>query len=149
MYNIRYAQPSDIENIFSLSNDKTVRLNSINKEFIDWQDHVQWFNKKIKSENTIFYIMEYNICFAGYCRLDKDKGNEWIVTIHLEPDYRNKGLGAILLQEVCSKNSDKNIIAYIKYTNDTSYKLFQKSNFRVCEYVYFSDDKYYKMELLR
>ena len=40
---IRLANIDDMKNVFDLSNDDTVRKNSINQNKIEWEDHVKWF----------------------------------------------------------------------------------------------------------
>ena len=148
MLKIRYVQPSDLQDVYTLSNDTVVRLNSINKEHIEWESHVRWFNEKLNSKDTVFYILEYDCDFAGYCRLDKDREkNFWVITIHLGSKYRHKGFGAFFISNVCQKNSDKNIISYIKYGNLASYKLFINSKFVFKKFVFFNNEKYYLMEM--
>lgn len=150
MLKIRYVQPSDLQDVYTLSNDTVVRLNSINKEHIEWESHVRWFNEKLNSKDTVFYILEYDGDFAGYCRLDKDREkNFWVITIHLVSKYRNKGFGAFFISHVCKNNSDKNIIAYIKYGNLASYKLFINSKFVFKKFIVYNNEKYYLMEMHR
>lgn len=132
--NIRFANAEDVKNVFELSNDDTVRQNSIHKEKICWEQHIKWYNDKINSNNSIFYIVEYQNDFAGYCRLDKDN-QEWIVTIHIVSKYRNIGLGTQVIQHISKINLDKIILAYIKETNITSYKMFINNNFSPCSAV--------------
>ena len=150
MFKIRYVQPSDLQDVYTLSNDTVVRLNSINKEHIEWESHVRWFNEKLNSKDTVFYILEYDGDFAGYCRLDKDREkNFWVITIHLDSKYRHKGFGAFFISYVCQKNSDKNIISYIKCGNLASYKLFINSKFVFKTFIVYNNEKYYLMEMHR
>lgn len=141
MLKIRYVQPSDLQDVYTLSNDTVVRLNSINKEHIEWQEHVRWFNEKLNSDDSIFYILEYDNNFTGYCRLDR-KINFWIISIAISTNYRNIGLGSKLLHVVCSKNSDKQIVAYVNEKNTASSKLFLKNNFIYMNNVIIHGEKY-------
>lgn len=126
---IRLAAIEDIKDVFDLSNDDVVRKNSINQEKIKWEDHIQWFNRKIADKNSIFYVACENNNFVGYCRLDKNEKDEWVVTIHLDSNFRNKGYGKRLLNYVCINNKEKEIVAFVKITNSHSLQTFKKSNF--------------------
>ena len=128
---LRLAEEKDIENVFDLSNDPTVRLNSFHTEAIQWYDHVKWFHNKLAADSSIFYILEFNNDFAGYLRLDKDINGEWVVTIHIANEFRGKGLGTYALRELKNLNTDKKLVAYVKKENLQSQKLFQKANFRI------------------
>ena len=48
MFNIKLATINYMNNVFELSNDDTVRANSINHEKIKWEDHVGWYSGRIK-----------------------------------------------------------------------------------------------------
>lgn len=126
--NIRFANAEDVKNVFELSNDDTVRQNSIHKEKICWEQHIKWYNDKINSNNSIFYIVEYQNDFAGYCRLDKVE-QFWIVTIHVSPNYRKKGIGKQVVEFVTNKHKEKNLVAYVKCNNKPSCRLFEKCGY--------------------
>lgn len=126
---IRLATIDDMENVFNLSNDNVVRKNSFNTEKIKWEEHVKWFEKKIADVNTLFYVEYKDNEFVGYCRLDKNENNEWVVTIHINPKFRAKGYGKNILNYVCIQNVEKTIISYVKIENIPSCKLFECNNF--------------------
>ena len=39
-----------MKNVFGLSNDATVRQNSIHTEKIEWKDHIKWFKQRISKK---------------------------------------------------------------------------------------------------
>ncbi len=129
MLKIRHAKDSDMENVYKLSNDDIVRMNSIHKEHIKWEEHIKWFSEKLNSPNVIFYILEFMNKFAGYAHIDLEKNNQWIITIHISSQFRNNGLGAKFLNYICQNNSDKIIVSYIKKDNIASQRIFEKNNF--------------------
>lgn len=131
---IRLATLDDMKDVFELSNDDVVRENSINQNKIRWEDHVKWFENKISDDNSVFYIASYLDSFVGYARLDKSlKENKWIITIHLKSDFRNRGLGKILINLILSKNDDKEILSYVKIGNIASEKMFVSCGFQFRE----------------
>ncbi|MGN0197020.1 MAG: GNAT family N-acetyltransferase [Candidatus Gastranaerophilaceae bacterium] len=141
--NIRLAELKDMKNVFDLSNDKIVRQNSIHPEQIEWDNHVKWFNNKIKDINTYFYVIEYQNNFAGYCRLDREN-YDWIITIHITFNYRGRGIGRYVIDYICQCHPDKHLIAYVKTGNKNSYNLFSSMKFENAEPEILGNTKCYK-----
>lgn len=138
LFKIVLASKKDIKDIFNLSNDLIVRKNSLNTELILWQDHVDWFNKKIKDKNTVFYVvkdLENN--FMGQVRFDKNlnKNSEYIISLSLVEEARGKGLSPLIIKKSSEKLHKQlginNIIAYIKKDNFISLKTFSKNKYEV------------------
>ena len=145
MLNIRLANINDMKKVFDLSNDDLVRQNSIHSEKIEWDNHVKWFQNKIVSPDSVFYIAELeNKEFIGYCRLDEDD-NEWVITIHISPKCRNIGYGEEIVKFVLNNNPEKNITAFIKNNNESSYKMFLKCKFKFIKEVEIKSIKLRKM----
>lgn len=147
-FSIRLAKNEDMEDVFNLSNDETVRVNSINPELIIWENHITWFKNKINDKNSIFYIIndpENN--FMGYVRLDKDE--DWVLTIHLMSEYRGKGFGKKILKTICTLNNDKCIIALVKENNLPSVKSFEKANFKKYDLISINEERYHKLKYER
>ena len=142
----RLANINDMKSVFDLSNDDIVRANSIHSEKIKWENHIKWFNDKIAFKNILFYILEFDGNFAGYCHIDMEDNDEWIATIHISKAYRGRNLGFNFLKTICESNSDKNIIAYIKTSNIASKKIFEKNNFQIFDIITINDEKYYLLK---
>ena len=138
-----------MKNVFELSNDDLVRKNSINQAKIIWENHVEWFNKKLTDKNSIFYVAYQKNNFIGYCRLDKEENEEWLITIHICSNERDKGNGKKLLNYVCKKHKDKDIFSYVKSTNIHSCRLFINNNFQKISEKIISYVKYYKFKYVR
>jgi len=136
MIKIRLASINDMELVFNLSNDHQVRSNAINKDLIKWQEHIVWFEERIKSDDPFYIIENSDNDFVGTVRIDK-RSNENIVSIDIEQKFRSKGLGNIILQECIKKSNITEFIAYIKRDNLASSNIFLKSGFKLSEF-----DKY-------
>jgi len=133
---IKLATENDIKDVFDLSNDPIVRNNSFNSEIILFENHVKWFNNKLKDRNTVFYIIRnINQEFVSQIRLEKENENNWIISISIVEKFRGKGLVKIILKETINKflaNSHaENIYAFIKKSNTTSLISFQKAGFSI------------------
>ncbi|MFA5074978.1 MAG: GNAT family N-acetyltransferase [Candidatus Babeliales bacterium] len=135
-FKIRLANNNDIKKVFDLANDTIVRQNSFHPEFINWQDHVKWFQKKIENKDCIFYIIEdQDNNFIGQVRFDKILQNQdvYLIGISIAKEFRGKGLASLVLKEVSDKLTKdykaKKIYAYIKENNKASIKSFLKSGY--------------------
>ena len=143
MFNIRLALPCDVKDVFELSNDKDVRKNSIDKEFISWENHVVWFENKISSPDVKFYIIEVRDKFAGYLRLDKHNDKSyWLITIHLKKEYRSMGFGYNTIQEII-KNGNIMLISYVNKNNIVSSRMFEKLGFNMTGTKKINNEEYY------
>ena len=59
-YTINNSIQDDIKDVLNLSNDKLVRCNSINTTPISWEEHVEWFNKRVVSSLPFYIIRPSN-----------------------------------------------------------------------------------------
>ena len=131
-FTLRLAEEKDIENIFNLANDATVRKNSFHQEKISWATHINWFKSKLNSKDTFFYIIKTDKDFAGYIRLDRDN-TKWLISIAISPDFRGKSYGLKALQKLKKIHPDKTLIAYVKIDNKASINMFLKDNFKIIQ----------------
>lgn len=141
--NIRLANINDMKNVFELSNDDVVRKNSIHKEKIEWENHVNWFENRIK--NNFFYIIEtLNNNFIAQVRIDQ--GDENTISISICEKYRGKKLASYIIKKCSEKSKLKNITAYISINNIASKKAFEKAGYITLPGIIKIDNEpYYKL----
>ena len=129
-FSIRLANKNDINNVFELSNDDVVRKNSINTNKIEWSEHVNWFEKRIKDLKNPFYIIENNEReFIGQVRFDK-KESEVVISISISSNFRGKALSSRIIKECTKKSLFKKVTAYIKSENLPSVKAFINAGYK-------------------
>ena len=133
--NLRKVKSEDIKEVFDLSNQDYVRLYSINKDKIEWADHVKWFNSVLEDKSTAFYVVTDKIeSFLGQIRY-KIVQNSATVSISLSEKLKGKGLSKEILSKSIKKIFDeeqsvKNIIAFVSEDNIASKKIFEGLNFK-------------------
>ena len=128
-FSVRFANTDDIQNVFDLSNDDLVRKNSINKNKIEWADHVNWFNKRIKNTDEPFYIAETSEGkFIAQIRFDKEY-DYFVISVSINKLFRGKGYGADLIKEATKKLNKYPVVAYVKPDNIPSQKAFVKAGY--------------------
>lgn len=133
--NLRKVKSEDIKEVFDLSNKDYVRRYSINKDKIEWADHVKWFDLILDDKTTVFYVVtDKNDSFLGQIRY-KITENSAIVSISLSEKLKGKGLSKEILSKSIKKIFDeeksvKDIIAFVSADNIASKKIFEGLNFK-------------------
>ena len=128
---LRSINQKDVNLIYQWSNDPVTRQNSFNSDPINYEDHIKWFQNKLKDENSTYYICEVNAIPAGLVRFDTS-GDITTIGILIDENFRGKKLAQEFLQASCRKfrqKSDNQIFAFIKKENIASLKSFQKADF--------------------
>ena len=132
---IRKANLKDAELYFKWANDDEVRKQSFNSNLIDWNNHFQWFNKKVIDENYLLFIFETdNGETVGQVRLEKIADTQFsIIGISLSQNFRGKKLASQLLIKASTlffnENPTYTIRAYIKKDNFASIKSFEQAGY--------------------
>ena len=126
---IRLATMDDMKKVFELSNDDVVRKNSINQEKIKWEDHIGWFENRIKRIDEPFYIVEsLNKEFIAQVRFDKK--DEIVISISVCAKFRGKGLAAKIIKKCSEILRGDTIVAFVKEENVASQKAFLKAGYK-------------------
>ncbi len=133
MIKLRQTSAKDCRLIWQWANDPDVRAVSFSSEAIPYEEHVTWFESKLKDPNCHFYIAEHkNLEPVGQVRYDKE-GTEAIISVSLDRKFRGKGYGPTLLRFASQKFfkvSDVEMIhAYIREGNEASIGAFKKAGF--------------------
>ena len=130
---LRKIKKDDCYLIFDIINKNYIRDNSINNSYISYEDHLLWFNERIKNDSS-FFVVEYKNKMIGYIRFDT-KNFEEQISIALYDSYHNKGIGTYAikyaLKQYSSISKFNNIFAYIIKDNIASLNCFIKSGFTV------------------
>ncbi len=132
---IKKASEKEVELVFQLSNDPEVRALSFNQKPIEFQEHVNWYTKKIKDEKSLLLIGFVQDQFVGQLRFDILDMQNAYVGISITQAFRGRGISELLMQkgiEALKKQQPeiKTIIAYIKEENVGSQKYFAKCGFQ-------------------
>ena len=137
MINLRKAAVKDCRLIWKWANDPLVRTESFSSDAIPYNEHIKWFGSKIKSSDCYFFIAENSDEKPiGQIRFEL-KGNEAVVSVSLDREFRNKGYGSKIIALAWKKLfqiSDVNVIhACIKKENVVSASAFLKAGFTFLE----------------
>ena len=149
---LRKTTLNDSKIVFELSNDPIVRSQSINKNFIPWDEHLKWFENKINDKNYLFLLaFDKSDNFIGQIRFQIEE-NSATVSISITEKFRGKGLSKKIITDGCKKvfnefNNIKNIFAYILPENIASINGFKSAGFKFVKEVMINNEKYLKFIL--
>ncbi len=146
MLKFREANNSDVDTYFTWANDSLVRLQSYNKDKIQYHEHVDWFKKKIEDENCKMYIfLNEENQEIGQVRIELIDEYAAIVNISVDYLFRGKSYGSKILNVATSVFHEKYeytaINAYIKIENLSSKYIFEKAGFELKEEIIFNNTK--------
>lgn len=126
MYNLVDATEGNIELI------KNIKLENVlasKEEFDDTKDLVEYVNYSVKKFYKDYKLIIIDDCIAGiFFKRDYEDGI-LIDEIYIYDEYRNKGIGADLINNV---NGD-NIYLWVYKNNDNAIRLYKRLGFVVIE----------------
>ncbi len=94
---IRNTDFGDIDTYFIWANDDDVRNNAINKNNIEYRNHIRWFTHKLEDKNSKLFIFEKDTHLIGQVRFDI-KYKNIIIDYSIDRHQRGKGYGKIILK---------------------------------------------------
>ena len=132
-FHFRIASEKDIKDVFHLSNEEQVRQNSINKEKIDYLDHVEWFSKVLNASDYRLYIVEDDKEFLGQVKFQVIDVTA-LISISIHPAFRGAGKGKTIISEAIKFlrldiPEITKIVAFIDPRNTASIKSFLSAGF--------------------
>lgn len=129
----RLAKSTDCRMYFDWANDPITRQQSFNSEPIIYENHELWFNNRLKDEQSILYVIEFNRQPIGQVRFQLNQ-KEAVISYSLDKEYRGKGLGIWILKNGITafrkNHSDYRIIGFVKFKNIASAKIFRALEFK-------------------
>ncbi len=144
-YILRQVEYTDCDLVFKWANDEVVRNNSFNSNIIKYEDHIKWFNEKLKSDDSVMYIFEVNDINVGIMRLDRLDDKSLLINYGIAKEHRGKGYATYLLQMIKAKYNKNLLIGKVKPTNMASIKAFIKAGYIMKDEldvkVFYSSDK--------
>lgn len=138
MLKVRKATPNDAPIIAKINVDtwKVCYKGMLPDDFLKnrnlTEDRVLAIQNKIKSEEAIYFVAEYNNEVIGFCcggdKRDKDYPFKYeIVAIYVLPSMQNKGAGKALLNEFKKAINNEPFYLYALNENLKAHKFYQKN----------------------
>lgn len=130
--NLTYKEVTseDKEQLYIWAIDKQTRRNAINQKEISFEEHLNWFDSKLKLKSKKYFILKNEKTSLGLLRLDKIKGY-WNISYLIDKKYRGFGLGQKIIEKAILERDGLPLRAKIKEENIASKRIFQKLSFAV------------------
>jgi len=133
----RFATIDDLPVIVDIYNSTIPSyITTADTEFVTVNDKLTWFNEHNSLKRPL-WIVEINNYIIGWISLQDFYGRPAYkgtaeISIYLEENYRNKGLGKKMLAftiEQCSQLNIHTLLAFIFQQNEASIRLFKSAGF--------------------
>lgn len=116
---------------FHWVNDPSVRKNAFNSDPVIWQEHCNWFDRKLSDPDCHMWVLLTRSGLpVGQIRLEPVKG-EHLIAFSIDQLFRARGLGTILLErmlaEICRIKTVKRVVGEVKAGNKASVSAFRKT----------------------
>ena len=128
IFNFQHATRKDAQLLFDWRNDPLTCKNSLKKNSVKKEDHIQWLTKSLESPKRELYIVTLNDIAVGTVRLDYVDESSWELSWTIAPDSRGKGYGKEMIKQATTL-SNKNLIATILKENIPSVKIAEYAGF--------------------
>ncbi len=130
--NLRKSKFRDSITYYKWVNDEKVIKSSFKNKRIKFEEHLNWFQKKIKSKKTKMFILESGNLPVGQIRFDLQKNKTAMIDYSLDSIVRNRGWGKKLVNlgiKKIYKEGVKKITAEVRPENIKSITIFKKLGF--------------------
>ena len=94
-FNIRPATKDDARVLFEWRNDNSTRKMFKNKDYVQWDEHRDWLDRRLKMDRPNLFVLEQNGAPVATFRID-DRDLSYTVA----PAHRNRGIAKVMLKEV-------------------------------------------------
>lgn len=133
----REATLDDRQVIWEWWNDPVTRQMMKKHEHVPWEEHCAWFDGVLKDPNRILCVGLVDGRKIGNVRFDAQGDDVYEVSINLNPAWRGRGYGVLLLQAsmACLKGVRpvSKLIGGMKKVNLASRRTFEKVGFVITE----------------
>jgi len=132
---LRCADHQDATLLWEWANDPDVRANSFQSKPIPFDEHLNWFEGRLASEDTRIWILELNRAPAAQIRYEQTGNDTAEINFSAVSEYRGKGLGTKALILTVYKACRELGVKYLKGTvfdsNIASIRAFAKAGFEL------------------
>jgi UDP-2,4-diacetamido-2,4,6-trideoxy-beta-L-altropyranose hydrolase len=133
---LRKVTAGDIALLFSWTNDRDTRKQSVNSAEVGWPEHQRWFAAKLVDPKCQMLLLESSGLPLGQIRFDAD-GEASRISFSMDAAFRGRGWGkrlvAMGMRRFASESGKMLFSALVKKSNPASAAVFRGLGFRTSE----------------
>lgn len=140
---LRQATFEDIDFVYQLQCEPQTRQFARNPEVPSYQSHVEWMQRKLTDNRTLFYIIEHDGP-GGVLRLDplEHAYAKCEISIFLTVGCHGKGVASAAIRRALMLHNDVTMLATVLPENYASHQLFERLGFyKISPSEYISEKK--------
>ena len=131
---LRPAELADEHLLFCWVNDQSVRVNSLSKKVITYEEHIHWFRHGLVSSSRIHYIALFHNTPIGQIRFDRVSPSKVVVDISVDQKYRGNGFASLVIEAGLAMlykewGTNIEVYAYVFMHNISSSRAFARAGF--------------------
>jgi RimJ/RimL family protein N-acetyltransferase len=133
---LRSCVRADAPRLFQWRNDPKIIALSAGQREVSWTEHTAWFNAALENPDVALFIVLADDQAVGTVRLERPEPTAATLTVFLQPRFTGKGVGPEAIKQATRHAFEdwpdlKLVRAYIRRTNTTSLRAFEKAGFAV------------------
>ena len=129
--NLRPATPADARRVWAWRNDPASRAASLNLAQIPYPAHEAWFSAALADPaRTLLIGATAEGEAVGMVRFDRMAAVETRVSIAIDPAWRGRGVGRVLLAQAVARRLGEPLRAEVRDGNAASLRLFEGCGFQ-------------------
>lgn len=130
---IRRATLDDCKLLWEWVNDPEVRMASFRTDVVAWEEHVAWFQDKLRDSDCLILIGTSAGGPVGQVRFDI-RGARAVLSVSVARSFRGRGYGRAMvegaLEELFRTHEVEHVDAFVKPGNIRSAEFFRALQFR-------------------
>ena len=127
---LREIKLNDSKVLLNWRNDELTRNNSKNSDYVEINEHEKFIKEILTCQTRTQYILEYNNIPVGTIREDCMDENNFELSYTINPDYRGKKIGQVLMQIYLIDRKGQ-FFCDVKNSNIPSIKMIEKLGFKL------------------
>jgi UDP-2,4-diacetamido-2,4,6-trideoxy-beta-L-altropyranose hydrolase len=131
---LRQATAEDCSMVWKWANEPAVRVASFNSNPIEWDEHVEWFETRLRNPSCLYYIVLNEVGLPiGQVRFDT-RGDEAEINVSISYGFRGHGFGTKAIRMASERlfyeTQVTRINANIKLENTASVHAFAEAGYK-------------------
>lgn len=127
---LRCARLDDAKTVYRWQSHPETRRYFHERTSPSWDEHMSWFSARLESRNDIYRIIVKGDKPAGVLRLDVRDDGDYTVSILVDPDQKQRGVGLAALRLGRKLLPHVRLVAEVSPDNQASVALFEAAGYR-------------------